>query len=98
MLLFAFIVVVAMTQNDKKSRPSWACLRDPLRVNIQGLWCVHREQARSHKYGVTPVGASLLRAAIRRWRQPGQRKAKSPCTNGSSSRPLTAFTVSIIGA
>jgi hypothetical protein len=48
MLLFAFIVVVAMTQNDKTSRPSWACLRDPLRVNIRDLLCAFREQARSH--------------------------------------------------
>jgi hypothetical protein len=47
-LLFAFFVVVAMMQNDKTSRPSSACLRDPLRVNIQDLQCGLREQARSH--------------------------------------------------
>jgi len=47
-LLFAFFVVVAMMQNDKTSRPSSACLRDPLRGEYSNMRSGHREQARSH--------------------------------------------------
>ncbi|MNK88140.1 hypothetical protein D3C87_1080940 [compost metagenome] len=48
-LLFAFFVVVAMMQNDKTSRPSSACLRDPLRVVNSIMRCAYRWQASSHR-------------------------------------------------
>jgi hypothetical protein len=87
-LLFAFFVVVAMTQNDKTSRPSSACLRDPLRVG-NSKFAVRLSLASQLPQGsgctqMCVHSKNLWELACQRWRQFNQRKANSPCTNGSS--------------